>query len=136
MLTEYCSLAYRGTLDLGKGYDLVELAVDLTSMHAKNGAIEVDVLSSGQLPSGWKPVPTSSRLLTLPKISARPPVCPVIRERILSSVLFPRAVATNDTHHLTALYLDRDIVECPERVIGAGWHPDAVTLQHRGDRVT
>ena len=39
--------------------------------------------------SGWKPVPTSSRLPTLPRISARPAVGSVIRERIFSSVLFP-----------------------------------------------
>ncbi len=39
--------------------------------------------------SGWKPVPTSSRLPTRPRISARPVVGSVIRDRILSSVVLP-----------------------------------------------
>ena len=39
--------------------------------------------------SGWKPVPTSSRLLTRPRISMRPVVGSVIRARIESSVDLP-----------------------------------------------
>ena len=39
--------------------------------------------------SGWKPVPTSSRLPTRPRISARPAVGEVIRVRIFSSVDLP-----------------------------------------------
>src|SRR6185436_10089695 len=39
--------------------------------------------------SGWKPVPTSSRLDTRPSRSMCPRVGGVIRERIFSSVLFP-----------------------------------------------
>ena len=36
-------------LDLGKGDDLVELASDLASRHAKDGAVEEDILAAGQL---------------------------------------------------------------------------------------
>ena len=39
--------------------------------------------------SGWKPVPTSSRLPTRPFSSTRPFVGSVIRDRIFSSVLLP-----------------------------------------------
>ena len=39
--------------------------------------------------SGWKPVPTSSRLPTRPRIVARPSVGVVMRVRILSSVDLP-----------------------------------------------
>ena len=39
--------------------------------------------------SGWKPVPTSNKLVTRPFTRTRPPVGAVIRLRILSSVLFP-----------------------------------------------
>src|SRR5207302_63753 len=39
--------------------------------------------------SGWNPVPTSSRLPTRPRTSARPSVGSVIRDRIFSSVLLP-----------------------------------------------
>jgi hypothetical protein len=40
--------------------------------------------------SGWKPVPTSRRLATRPRISMRPLVGSVMRERILSRVLCRR----------------------------------------------
>src|SRR5688572_4411426 len=36
-------------LDLGEADDLVELSVDLTSLHAQQGAVQVDVLSTAQL---------------------------------------------------------------------------------------
>ena len=36
-------------LDLGKGDDLVELASDLGAAHAEDGAVEIDVLASGEL---------------------------------------------------------------------------------------
>ena len=39
--------------------------------------------------SGWKPVPTSSKLETRPWMSISPVVGQVIRERIFSSVLLP-----------------------------------------------
>ena len=39
--------------------------------------------------SGWKPVPTSSRLLTRPRIVARPEVGVVIRVSTFSSVDLP-----------------------------------------------
>jgi hypothetical protein len=39
--------------------------------------------------SGWKPVPTSSRLPTRPRISARPPDGVVMRVRIFRSVDLP-----------------------------------------------
>ena len=39
--------------------------------------------------SGWKPVPTSSRLATRPLIATRPSVGSVMRDRILSSVVLP-----------------------------------------------
>ena len=39
--------------------------------------------------SGWKPVPTSSRLATRPRSTTRPAVGSVIRLNIFSSVLFP-----------------------------------------------
>src|SRR6266550_1155104 len=35
-------------LDLSKGHDLVELGFDFRLLHAQNGAVEKDVLSSGQ----------------------------------------------------------------------------------------
>ena len=64
--------------------------------------------------SGWKPVPTSSRLATRPRISARPLVGSVIRERILSSVRLARAVAADDADHLAALDLEGDVLERPK----------------------
>src|SRR4029450_1902326 len=39
--------------------------------------------------SGWKPVPTSSRLATRPLIESRPSLGSVMRDRILSSVVLP-----------------------------------------------
>ncbi len=39
--------------------------------------------------SGWKPVPTSSRLPTRPRMTTRPSVGGVIWERIFNSVLLP-----------------------------------------------
>ena len=43
---------YRGvheSLHLGKSHDFVELVVDLGSLHTQDGAVQVDVLSAGQL---------------------------------------------------------------------------------------
>ena len=36
-------------LDLGKGDDLVELAVDLAAAHAQDGAVKIDVVAAGEL---------------------------------------------------------------------------------------
>src|SRR5213594_3682747 len=74
-------------LHLGKFNDFIELLDDLSTSHPEYGAIEKNILRP--LNSGWKPVPTSSRLPTWPWISACPSVGSVIRERTFSSVLFP-----------------------------------------------
>ena len=36
-------------LDLGKGHDLVELALDLPALHPQDGAVQIDVFPAGQL---------------------------------------------------------------------------------------
>ena len=54
-------------LDLGKRHDLVELPSDLLPGHSEDGAVQIDVLATGQL---WvETSPTSSRLATRPRIA-------------------------------------------------------------------
>ena len=104
--------------DLGEGHDLVELAVDLVAVHAQEAcAVHVKRMFSRPVSSGWKPVPTSSRLATRPWISARPEVGSVMRERILSRVDFPaplRPTPDEVPDDLALLDLEGDVLERPE----------------------
>ena len=69
--------------------------------------------------SGLKPVPTSSRLPTRPRISARP----VRRRRDpredLQQRRLARAVASDDAQHLPLGHLERDVPQRPELLDGA-----------------
>ena len=69
--------------------------------------------------SGWKPVPTSSRLPTRPRISARPSVGVVIRVRILSSVDFPAPLRPMTPERLALLELERDVAQRPDLLVAA-----------------
>ena len=64
--------------------------------------------------SGWKPVPTSSRLPTRPRISTRPLVGVVIRVSTLSKRRLAGAVSPDHAEHLALLDLEGDVVERPE----------------------
>ncbi len=66
--------------------------------------------------SGWKPVPTSSRLATRPLIVMRPVVGSVMRLRILSSVDLAGAVSADDAKAVSLVDLEGDLFERPELV--------------------
>ncbi len=74
-------------LDLGKGHNFVKLAIDLGLLHAQDRAVQVDVLSTGQL--GVKSSTDLEQRPTRPWIVADPSVGSVIRESSFSSVLLP-----------------------------------------------
>ena len=69
--------------------------------------------------SGLKPVPTSSRLPTRPRISARPAVGAAIRVEDLQERRLARAVAADDAEHLPLGHLERDVPQRPELLDGA-----------------
>ena len=75
-------------LDAGEVDDLVEAPAHL-DLRSCRGWRRSGRCSRGRVSSGWKPVPTSSRLVTRPSISTRPSVGSVMRDRILSSVVLP-----------------------------------------------
>ena len=58
--------------------------------------------------SGWNPVPTSSSDPTRPRTIAWPAVGSVMRDRILSSVLLPGAVAPDDADDLALARLSNE----------------------------
>ena len=64
--------------------------------------------------SGWKPVPTSSKLATRPRSKTRPFVGSVMRLRIFSKRAFAGTVAANDAQDLALLDLEAHILERPK----------------------
>ena len=66
--------------------------------------------------SGWKPVPTSSSEPTRPRISARPVVGAVMRDRIFSSVLLPAPLRPMMPTTSPSVDLEGDVLERPELV--------------------
>ena len=69
--------------------------------------------------SGWKPVPTSSRLPTRPTSSAEPVVGSVIRARILSSVLLPAPLRPTMPIASPRATSKRDVAQRPQ-LFGGG----------------
>ncbi len=74
-------------LHAGSRRDLVELALDLGAVHPRIAPLRQ--MFSAPVSSGWKPVPTSSRLATRPLMVTRPALGSVMRLSTLSSVDFP-----------------------------------------------
>ena len=79
--------------------------------------------------SGWKPVPTSSRLATRPRILTRPSVGSVMRERILSSVILPAplrpmmpSTSPRLTSKLTSLSAQNSSTASPATIGAAAHH--------------
>ena len=99
--------------DLGEGDDLVELAGDLARGSCR-GSTPLRKIFSRPVSSGWKPVPTSSRLATRPWMSIVPVVGPVIRVRSLSSVLLPAPLRPMIPTTSPGLDLEIDVPERPE----------------------
>ena len=64
--------------------------------------------------SGWKPVPTSSRLATRPSSLDPAAVGSVMRREDLEQRALAGAVAADDADHLAALDLEGDVLERPE----------------------
>ena len=100
-------------LHLGEGDDLVELALDLRRGHAKDGAVEIDVLPAGQFR-----VEAGADLQQAARrgrgCGSRRSVGSVMRLRILSSVLLPAPLRPMMPTTSPRLHLEGDVLQRPE----------------------
>ncbi len=69
--------------------------------------------------SGWKPVPTSSRLPTRPRIAARALGGSRDARQDLEQRRLPGAVAPDDPERLAFLEVERDVAERPDLLVAA-----------------
>ena len=95
-----------------EGDDLVELASDLGAAHAEDGAVEIDVLASGEL--GMK----ASADLEQAGDAARDRDAPFARlgdaRQDLQERRLAGAIAPDDAEHLAALNLEAHVLQRPE----------------------
>src|SRR5664280_1644350 len=104
-------------VDLGECDDLVELAADLGALHAQDGAVEIDVFAAGQLQ-----VEAGAHL---EQASDAPVQLDAPLGRLgdagqdLEQGGFTGAVAADHADDLARRDLERDVLERPDRLLGA-----------------
>ena len=99
-------------LDVGEGYDLVELALDLAIAHAQDRSIQVNILSPGQLGmeagSDFQQGPDTAKDLG----SA---LCRTgYSGEDLQKGGLSRSIPADDPHDFPSFYFERDVAQRPE----------------------
>ena len=109
-------------LDLGERYDLVELAVDLSALHAEDGAVEINVLTAGQLQveAGADLEQAANPAAELnPALGRLGDAREDLEERALAC-----AVAADHADDLARRDLERDIPKRPDHLLRASAAPE------------
>src|SRR4029077_7380839 len=102
-------------LELGEGDDLVEALPNLGPAHAEDGAVEEDVLPSGELRVEARP---DLQQRADPSGHIRPPGARLgdPREDLQQGAL-PGAVMTDQADDLAVLDRDREVAQRPQRLL-------------------
>ena len=110
---------------LGKGHDLIELPPNLRPVHAKNRAVEEDILARGQL--GVKSSPDFQQAghassQTHPALARFGDAAQDFQQGALA-----RAVAPDNPHHFALLDFEGNISERPKIFHARAWRPEVGT---------